>query len=192
MYLAIALLYHETTGRTQKSINDIEGAFFMFITSAIFSMSYGIIHFYPSQMPILRRETNEHIYDFSAYYVAEIFNILPVSFLRSFAGLPILYIWAGFDIGVTLYLQLGLTLLVATFAANAYGLFVSSLFTSIQMEIATVFDLMFLSFAGVYINLNSVSFARYISPFYFTNEGLSILFWSTITEIGISHFFVLN
>lgn len=183
-------------------------------TGAFMSMAYGIIYFYPQQMPILRRETNEHIYDFSgtevtlnkkstastistnetncllfsAYYVAEVFNILPVSFLRSFAGLPILYLWAGFDIGPLLYLQMGLILLAATFTGNAYGLFISGVFKSIKMEVATVFDLFFFSFAGIYMNLSSVSFARFISPFFYVNEALSILFWTTITQIGNSCF----
>lgn len=150
----------------------------------IFTMAYSIIHFYPSQMPILRRETNEHIYDFSAYYVAEVFNVLPISFLRSFAGLPILYLWAGFDMGATLYLKLGLTLMIASFAGNAYGLFISGVFKSVMMEVANFFDIVFLSFSGIYLNVSAAPYFRYVSPFFFATEGLSITFWTTIKEIG--------
>lgn len=106
-YIAMALLYHESTGRTQDSIQDVEGALFIITCEVIFTTCYSIINFYPSQLPILRRETNEHIYSFSAYYVAEVFNVVPVSFLRSFAGIAITYAWAGFDMGFVQFLKIG-------------------------------------------------------------------------------------
>lgn len=180
----MAALYHETTGRTQKAIQDVDGALFIMACEVIFTTCYSIINFYPSQMPILRRETNEHIYSFSAYYIAEVFNVIPVAFLRSFTGIAILYFGAGF-MNFWLVIKIGITLLIASFAANAYGLFISGLFKIVIMEIASVFDLIFLCLSGIYMNLYSLPYARYFSPFFYTNEALLISFWSNITKIGM-------
>lgn len=180
----MALLYHETTGRTQESVQDVTGAIVIITCELIFTMSYGVIHFYPSQMPILRRETNEHIYQFSAFYLSEMFSVWPVSFLRAFIGLAITYVWAGFRRGFLLYFQFGLILFVTAFTANAYGLFMSGIFKSITMEVSSVFDLIFLCMSGIYINLDAFPYIRYISLFYFSNEALSIGFWHNVTAIG--------
>lgn len=183
-YFVMAALYHETTGRTQKSIQDVDGALFIMACEVIFTTCYSIINFYPSQMPILRRETNEHIYSFSAYYVAEVFNVIPIGILRSFTGIAITYAWAGF-MDFWLFLKIGITLLISAFAANAYGLFISGLFRIVIMELASVFDLIFLCLSGIYMNLDSLPYARYFSPFYYTNEALLISFWNNVTQIGM-------
>lgn len=180
----MAFLYHESTGRTQESIRDVGGALFLMTCELIFTQCYAVMNFYPEQMPILRRETNEHIYKFSAYYVAEIVNALPVCFLRSFSGLTIAYFWAGFNTGPLLFFQIGLTLMIASFTANAYGLLMSNLFKIAVNEVASITDLIFLSISGFYINLSSFPYIRFISPFFFSNEALAILFWSNVDEIG--------
>lgn len=83
-----------------------------------------------------------------------------------------------------LYIQIGVTLMISAFTANAYGLFISSFFDVTVTELACVSDLIFLCFSGIYINLNSVSTIRFVSPFFFANEALSIQFWSNVTQIG--------
>lgn len=206
----MAFLYHESTGRTQESIRDVGGALFLMTcelwvmdfdwiflfcwaqvidsillkNSRIFTQCYAVMHFYPAQLPILRRETNEHIYQFSAYYVAEIVNALPICFLRSFSGLTISYYWAGFNTGFLLYLKIGLTLMISSFTANAYGLMMSNMFKIAISEVASITDLIFLCISGFYMNLNSFPYIRYISLFFFSNEALAILFWSDVDEIG--------
>lgn len=180
----MAVLYHETTGRTQESIQAVQGCLFIITTELVFTMSYSVIFFYPTQMPILRRETNENIYSFSAYYIAEVFNVLPVAFLRATVGLGLTYSLAGFNGGLILYFQFALTLFITTFTANAYGLMLSGLFKIVIFEIASAIDLIFLSMSGIYLNLDAVPYIRFISPFYFSNEALSLTFWNNITQIG--------
>lgn len=183
-YFIMAFLYHDSTGHTQESIRDVNGAFFIMTCEVIFTQAYAVMNHYPSQLPILRRETNENIYELSAYYVAEIFNSIPICILRAFSGLTILYLWAGFNTGIILYAQIGITLLISAFTANAYGLFISSFFDVTITELACVCDLLFLCFSGIYINLNTISSLRFVSPFFFSNEALSILFWKNVTQIG--------
>lgn len=186
----MALIYHESTGRTQDSMRDVSGCLFIITCELIFTQAYGVMNYYPSQMPILRRETNEHIYQFSAYYVAEIINAIPICIIRSVSGFTITYLLAGFNTGFLLYAKIIVTLLVSAFTANAYGLFVSSFFEQTITELASAIDLIFMCLAGIYLNLSSVSYVRFISPFFFSNEALAILFWHDVTEIGKTLSFV--
>lgn len=182
----MAAVYYKTTGRTQESIQDIRGALFTIIAEVVFTTSYSVIHFYPAQMPILRRETNEHFYKFSACYVADALCTMPAFVIRSFVSITATYLLVGFYKGLKSYFQFVLTLVVASFASHAYGLMLSGLFNSdaLTAEIAPPFDLLFLLMAGMYINLNEFPYARYMSVFYFSNEALATLYWYDIAEIG--------
>lgn len=182
----MASAYYKTSGRTQESIQDIRGALFMFVAEVVFTTSYGVIHFYPSQMPILRRETNEHIYKFSAYYIAETLCSFPAGVIRSFLSITATYVLVGFYKGLRSYFQFVLTLVVTSFTAHAYGLMFSGLFNSddLTAEIAPPFDLLFLILAGMYINLNEFPYVRFASIFYYPNEALATLYWYDVTEIG--------
>lgn len=134
-FFIMAFLYHESTGHTQESIRDVNGALFLITCEIIFTQAYAVMNHYPSQLPILRRETNENIYKLSAYYVAEIFNAIPICILRALTGFTILYLWAGFNTGFMLYAQIGVTLIISAFTANAYGLFISSFFEKTVTEL---------------------------------------------------------
>lgn len=187
----MAFLYTRSTGRTQESVQDVEGVLVVIICELVFTTSYCIIHFYPSRLPILRRETNEQIYKFSAFYLAEIICEFPIGFLRSFVGLAITYIGVGFNNGFWLYIQLSFTLLVTAFTSHAYGLWISGLFKSFCMEVSSVTDLIFLTLSGIYVSLDSYRYMRYISLFFFSSEALSIIFWHDVSYIGKQFFLCL-
>lgn len=183
----MAAIYYKTTGHTQESIQDVRGALFTIIAEVVFTTSYSVIHFYPSQMPILRRETNEHIYKFSAYYVAETLCTFPSGIIRSFVSMTVTYLFVGFYKGLKSYFQFVLTLTVTSFTSHAYGLMLSGLFSSdaLTAEIAPPFDLLFLLMAGLYINLKQYPYVRYVSVFFYSNEALATLYWYDITRIGM-------
>lgn len=183
--MLIAIVYHDTTGRSQETTRDMLGVFFMVSCSLIFTQAYSVMDFYAFKLPILRRETNEHIYKFSAYYIAEIFNALPVCFLRVFVGVTLVYAWAAFNNGYILYFELLLTYFVAIFTAQAYGLMMSNLFRIAISDIASITDMIFMCISGFYININAFPYIRYISFFYYTNEATAILFYGNVKTIGI-------
>lgn len=183
----MAFLYLHCTGRTQETVRDVLGAFLLMSCGVVFTQAYSVMNFYQDALPVLRRETNEHIYKFSAYYVAEIVNALPVCFLRAFTGLAIVYFAAGFNIGLLVFLELLVTFLIAAFTANAYGLMMSNIFKIAISDVASITDLIFLVISGFYINLKSFPFIRYISFFFFTNEATAIIFFSNIDQIGKSN-----
>lgn len=182
----MAFIYRNTTNNTQESIQDVRGALFIIVCEVVFSIAYSIIYFYPSQMPILRRETNENIYKFSAYYVAETLCAIPSSVIRSFVAVTTTYLFVGFYKGLKSYFQFVLTLVVTCFASHAYGLMLSGLFNSgaLTAEIAPPFDTVFLLMAGMYINLGDFPYVRYSSVFYYSNEALATVYWYDIKQIG--------
>lgn len=180
----MGFLYRHSTGRTQETVRDVLGVFLLMSCGIIFTQCYSVMNLYQDNMPVLRRETNEHIYNFSAYYVAEIFNAIPVSILRSFIGLAIVYFAAGFNIGVCVFLELALTFTIASFTSNAYGLMMSNIFKVAISDVASITDLIFLCISGFYINVSSFPYVRYISLFFFTNEATAILFFRNIDHIG--------
>lgn len=184
-YIAMAFLYTKSTGRTQNSIQDVQGLIVLTTTELIFTNSYSSIHYYSTQMPILRRETNENIYHFSAYYLSEILSLMPITFVRAIIGLSIIFIGTDFGRSYQMFIQLGSILFTSGLTASAYGLFIFGVFRTGTLEMAGVFDLIFLSLTGFYINLDAFPYLRYISLFYFSNEALAISYWHNITTIGM-------
>lgn len=67
----------------------------------------------------------------------------------------------------------------------AYGFFLSGLFESffIGTELSAIADLILLLVSGIYINVKTVPFLKYISFFFYANECVSIYFWSRVDEI---------
>lgn len=182
-YFIIAFAFSNVTNRTQESIQDIRGAFFMLVCEIVFSCCYSTLQFYPTQMPLLRRETNEHIYDLSAFYIAEAMWRSLAATSRVIGLLTITYSIFGFYKGMKSFLQLAVALTFAAFTANAYGFMLTGMFDA-GREMAPLFSLTFQILAGFFINLHSFPYARYISVFFFANEAAMISYWYDITDIG--------
>lgn len=187
----MALIYPDASApKTQTTVQDMQGVFVLLSCELIFTMSYGIINHYPMQMPILRRETNDHMYSLSAYYVAEVLCITPLAFLRAFVGVAVF--WIGYRGDFLSYLTISLTLLLSSYTANAYGLMVSGIFETVMTDLTAITDIIFLSLSGFYINLNAFPYLRYVSLFFYSNEALSILYWYNVTDIGMAPLIAMN
>lgn len=184
----MAGLYIDTSGRDQKSVQSVQGAFFIMSAEIIFGTSYGVAHTYPTQLPILRRETGENVYRLSAYYVANIICRIPKHLIDAFTFLGIIYLFAGFSNGLWLFIKLGTILTATAITSSAYGCMISGFFESARMtsEIAPPLDLLFLILGGVYINLSAFSRLKFTSLFFYSNEALAVTYWHGITELGMS------
>lgn len=180
----MGLLFTDLTGRTQENIQNIQGIFFTLTCEIMFSTMYRILNVYLMRTPLLRRETNERIYQLSAYYVADCLSDMPFLSVRPFFGLLITYNLSGFTKGITFFVQLWLALVFLAFAANAYGLMLVGIFRSVILEIPPVFNMIFMSVSGAYANLGDYPVLKYISLFYYAYEAISIFFWHNINEIG--------
>lgn len=167
-------------------MQDINGFAFTLVAEIIFGTSYGIIYYYPSTLPILRRETGEHIYDLSAIYVAKFIGCIPKSFLEAYVFLLIIYGNVNFIIDFWHFLQIGFTLSMTAIPATAYGLMISAVFETVRLssELAPPIDLFMFLICGFYIKLNLLWFLQYISLFFYSIEALSIQIWTRVAEIG--------
>lgn len=54
------------------------------------------------------------------------------------------------------------------------------------LEMGPPIDLFLLIFGGMYINIKSFPYLKYVSIFFYSSEGINIEYWSTVKEIGKS------
>lgn len=152
----------------------------------IFATAYNVVYYYPSKLPVLRRETGEHIYSLSAFYVANVLDGIPRSAVECFVFLAIVYPCVGFVAGIGQFAVIWLTLTVVAVPSAAYGLMLSGLFESsaATTAMAPPFDVFLCLAAGVYIRLDQLWFLHYVSPFYYANEAVMVVIWKPIGELG--------
>jgi len=184
--VTLAVMYSGLELFQQTSVQDIAGSLFMLSTEMIFTFSYGVTYVFPSALPIMRREVGEGTYSMSAYYVASVISFIPIAFFKSYVFFSVVFLSIYYTRGFLLYISMGFILSLSAVAATAYGLFLSSLFETDKMasECAAPFDLIFLIFGGAYLNVNSIPFLKYISIFFYANEGLMFDFWKDVDNIG--------
>lgn len=180
----MGLLYVNLIGNTQDDVQNIQGVLFMLISEVMYSTMYRILNFYLASTPLLRRESNEHIYTVSAYYVACNITEFPIQCIRPFFGLLITYNLAGFSKGIIFFLEMWVSLVCLAITANAYGLMLAGIFRSVILEIPTVFNLIFISISGAYASLVDYPLLKYISLFFHAYEAMSIFYWYDVRQIG--------
>lgn len=100
-------------------------------------------------------------------------------------------IYFSTDIGrdFTMYCQICLCIIPSGLTAVAYGFFLAGLFESffIGTELSSITDLVLLLVSGIYTNVKTVSFLKYISFFFYANENVAITFWTSIEKIKCHH-----
>lgn len=175
--------FQNVSNRTQESIQNARGAIFLLSLQSFNSSGVSTFQFYPPQMPLLRREANEYIYQFSAYFAVETIWMFLRNLHRVFGVFCLSLAIFGFGYDIIFYVQLAVILILTAFAANAFGILMTGLFET-GRELGSIFVLAFQLMAGIYINLKGFMYLRYFSVFFYTNEALMILFWRDVTEIG--------
>jgi ABC-2 type transporter len=105
-----------------------------------------------------------------------------------FTGL--IYFSVDIGLSISVYLNICLVLVMSGICANAYGFFLSGLFESfsIGIDLAQIIDTTLLLFSGMYINVKFVTWYKYISFFYYANEGIAINYWSEVETIRCPDF----
>ncbi|XP_059054908.1 protein scarlet-like isoform X2 [Achroia grisella] len=173
----------------QRDIQNVQGLLYLTITETIFLFIYAVFITFPSEVPILLRETASGLYSPLPYYLSKMIFWIPRAIIEPILYASLIFGVAGLHGGF--YGWLGFTfvcILCANFA-NAYGSFLSSVFD--KMETAALFSVPFelvgTMFSGIYLNIASaypaVSWLRFLSGFYYGVESISILQWDSITSI---------
>lgn len=183
--VTIALAYGTVTNRTQQSVQSIQGFLFIISAEIIYSTCFSVMFYYPYTLPIIRRETGEHIYCTSAYYFATMISSIPKSCFYSFAFVFVIYPIIGFSTNFWLCIEFAFTLAVSTFTANSFGFMISSgtESTRIPTELAPPILMIFLLAGGIY-KIVDWPIMKYFSMFFYANEALSVLYWTEVKTIG--------
>ncbi|XP_055839292.1 protein brown [Episyrphus balteatus] len=183
--VTLSVMYSGVIGLNQLSVQDITGSIFIFTTEVIFTASYGVMFYFPSSLPIIRREVGEGTYSLSAFYTATIFAMIPAAFYKSYLFFGLIYLSVQYTRGWTTFLMMGFVLSLASIAGTAYGIFISSLFEKdkLSSEMAAPFDLLFLIFGGAYYNVDSLPVFKYLSVFFYSNEALMYDYWIDVDGI---------
>lgn len=170
----------------QLAIQNITGFVFNLNAQIIFATAYNEVFYYPSKLPVLRRETGEQIYSLSAYMVANVIGCIPRSAIECFVFLGIVQPFVGFINGAWMFAVVGVTLTLVAIPATAYGLMLSGLFESVSVTsaMAPPFDVVLCVVAGFYIKLRTFWYLRYLSPFFYANEAVMVLIWTNIDRLG--------
>lgn len=186
MSLVIAIAYSTVQHLNQSSPQSIEGAFYIITAQIVFRTSYSVQHVFRSQMPILRREVGENVYDLSAYYVAAAISNVPTHCVDVVIILVAFYMFSGFFSGLWLFCRFVWILLLTAITSNAYGFMASSLFDSKRSvaEITPLFDTIFTLMSGKFVSLHNYPYLKLISVFYYTSEAMSLTYWHNVTDIG--------
>lgn len=186
--VTLSVMYSGVVGLNQLSVQDITGSIFIFTTEIIFTSSYGVVFYFPSALPIIRREVGEGTYKLSAFYVATIIAMIPAAFFKSYLFFGLIYASVQYTQGLLTYLTMGFVLSLASLAGTAYGIFISSIFEQdkLSTEMAAPFDLLFLIFGGAYYNVDSLPLMKYLSMFFYSNEALMYDYWIDVEGIECS------
>ncbi|CAO1317727.1 unnamed protein product [Diamesa tonsa] len=170
---------------SETSVQDIRGFLMILGTEVLFTFTYAVLFSLCSELPLLRKETGDHLYSLSAYYVSQVFINIPRVFFETFLFTAICYFSMdiGRDFGT--FLSITLSLSLSGVCAMSYGFLLSGIFESIRVstELSGIIDLVLLLFAGMYINVKSLSYFKYLSFFFYANETIAINFWSKVEDI---------
>ncbi|KAM3959016.1 protein scarlet [Aphomia sociella] len=174
----------------QRDIQNVQGLLYLTITETIFLFIYAVFITFPSEVPILLRETASGLYAPFPYYLSKMIFWIPRAIIEPILYASLIFCVAGLHGGFYGWLGFTFVCILCANYANAYGSFLSSVFD--KMETAALFsvpfDLLGIIFSGIYLNLGGaskyISWLRYVSSFYYGGESISILQWDSIKSIN--------
>lgn len=77
----VTSVYSGISIESETSVQDIRGFLMILGTEVLFTFTYAVLFSLCSELPLLRKETGDHLYSLSAYYVSQVF--INVSKLRN-------------------------------------------------------------------------------------------------------------
>ncbi|CAK1601698.1 unnamed protein product [Parnassius mnemosyne] len=173
----------------QRDIQNAEGLLYLTITETIFLSIYAVFITFPSEVPILLRETASGLYSPLPYYLSKMVFWIPRAVIEPILFASLVFYVAGLQGGFVNWLGFCFVCVLCSNYANAYGSFLSSVFDKMETAalVSVPFELIGTMFSGVYLNLASalpyVSWLRFVSGFYYGVESISILQWDSIETI---------
>ncbi|XP_045771252.1 protein scarlet-like [Maniola jurtina] len=189
--LVISIPYHgHFEELDQRDIQNAEGLLYLMITETIFLFIYAVFITFPSEVPVLLRETASGLYSPLPYYLAKIIFWIPRAVIEPVLFVTLVFNVAGLQGGFMNWLGMCFVCILCANYANAYGSFLSAVFDKMETAalVSVPFDLIGTMFSGIYLNLGSasryISWLKYVSAFYYGVETISIIQWNSIETIN--------
>lgn len=173
----------------QRDIQNVEGLLYLTVAETIFLFIYAVFNTFPSEVPILLRETASGLYAPLPYYLSKMIFWIPRAIIEPTVFSALIFLVAGLRGGFMGWLGFNFICILCANYANAYGSLISATFDSLETAalVSVPFELIGTMLSGIYLNLASVSpylsWIRFVSGFYYGVESISILQWDSIDSI---------
>eukprot|EP00117_Sycon_ciliatum_P043367 scpid40592/ scgid31409/ Protein white len=160
MALMFGLVYLQINdGNGNDRVQNFAGAAMMVLVSASFTTLYPVVQVFPTEVVVLIRDHDNHMYKTWIFYFSKFFAELPITTLYSLLFTVITYFMIGFRVDADGFFTYFAVLLMAAYQARALGFFISTLaFDNAQLGLALVtpFVIPFMLFTGVFLNPDNV------------------------------------
>ncbi|XP_068916532.1 protein white-like isoform X1 [Tenebrio molitor] len=182
----LSLAYSQVSLADQDGVQNIEGFMSMIATEFTFTNMYAVINVFPGEIAVFLREKD--LYSAHSYFFSKIISMIPLSLISTVLYTTILFLVLTFLDGIYLWLQMTYVMFVVGMASLGLGLAFSAHFSTVEHvelfigPLETIFFLL----GGFSLQLDSVptlfNWIKYISPFYYSFDSLSNLFWRPFND----------
>ncbi|XP_014276473.1 protein scarlet isoform X2 [Halyomorpha halys] len=195
MYICTGILVSSPyigTEINQEGIQNLQGLHYSVVTETVFSHSYGVMHTFPTEIPVLLREVRDGVYKPASYYLTKIIFLIPRTILETLFFCWVIFMIAGVNDSIEGFFNLCLPVIACAICSTAYGYCISAMFENISMAslLSVPIDFISYTFSGIFLQLSTVpvylSWVKYISRFYYGLEALSIFQWQGVEYIPCS------
>ncbi|KDR23584.1 protein scarlet-like isoform X2 [Zootermopsis nevadensis] len=186
--LMLSLCFMNTEAGTQSWIQDIRGLLYLITSEVFFTSAYSVFNTFPQEIPIFLRESE--LYSASAYYFSKMITLIPRAVIEPILYLVIIFGVVDFSRGdLNMFFLMAVPVVIVSNSATAYGCMLSAVFESPAMaSVAAVpIDLISFIMAGIFYNVRalpaSITWMKYLSQFYYSNEALAVVHWQEVDYI---------
>ncbi|XP_060807704.1 protein brown isoform X4 [Amyelois transitella] len=188
--LVLGTCYVGISGTTQRGIQDIRGLLWLMTSEVSFTISYGALYVFESDLTLYRREIG--LYSCTAYYVTTFFGFIPRCVVWPIMLVFIATLAVELPDHVLTAVEFTTALMLTAVGSTAYGLGMGALFSStgLMSEVMPCADLPLFLMSGAFLRLSSLPSwlypIKYISHFYYGMDAVSNIYWQKIGKIGRS------
>jgi len=183
---ALVSLIYQGQSPSFDCMQNIQGALFLYLTSANFNNVFGVINTFTAELPIFLREHFNGMYRADVYFLSKMIAESFVYILVPLMDFCVPYFAIGLNSAADRFFTgAAIEVLVAN-SAVSFGYFVSCLAgtTPIALAIAGPLNIPLLLFGGFFLKNNTapkwLEFFKYLSWFNYGNEALTINQWRDV------------
>lgn len=201
----IGVCYAASSTRDEYRFQNVSGAIVIIITQLLFTEMYAVIGVFPSEYALYLREKS--LYSHVAYFISSVLVVvchvtsrgaqfkidqlqLPRIVACNFLFPVVVHLFFPWIASVRQYFELCGIFAIGSLTMSTLGLSLSTVIPRIEyLQIVLVpFETVCMTLMGGWINVESIPryfmWIKYVSPFYYSYEAISITVWSESGEVG--------